>query len=116
MTALEASIIRECQVHTPQESVVPINDDSIIFAGSLVMREAATDVAVPGADTTDCVFLGVALEELDNTNGGDGEVSGLLAERCVRVDRAGAWAFATTGSPKRGEAAFIIDDNTVAPA
>lgn len=117
MSALTASVSRECLVHEPKTNLVPVNAGSVIYRGALVMREAAADVAVPGADTASCVFLGVSLEELDNTSGADGSVTATAAARAVRVDRTGAWAFAISGStPKRGDVAYIVDDNTVALA
>lgn len=115
MSALTASIQRECLVHEPELHLVPVNSGSVIYAGALVVREAAADVAVPGADTASCVFLGVAVDELDNTSGADGSVTSTAAARAVRVDRKGPWAFAISGStPKRGDSAYIVDDNTVA--
>lgn len=112
--ALSKSIQRECLAHVPNLHAVPVNAGSVIYAGALVMREAAADVAVPGADTASCVFLGVSLEELDNTSGADGSVTGSVNARSVRVDRAGAYAFTISGSdPKRGDVLYIVDDTTV---
>lgn len=114
MAPLTKSVQRECKAHTAKENVVPVNDDSIIYAGAIVMREAASGVVVPGADTASCVPLGVALQELDNTNGGDGSTDGLTAERCIRIDQDGEWEFAVNGgTPKTGQNALIFDDNTV---
>lgn len=114
MTVLAASVQRECKDHVQQVNVVPINATSVVYAGSLVMREAATGVHVPGADTASCDFSGVALEELDNTSGADGTVSGTAIARAIRVDRVGEYAFAVDGAtPKVGQTALIFDDNTV---
>jgi len=114
MSALTKSIQRECLAHEPVLNAVPVNAGSVIYAGALVMREAAADVAVPGADTASCIFLGVSLDELDNTSGADGSVTATANARSVRVDRAGAYAFAISGSdPKRGDLLYIVDDNTV---
>jgi hypothetical protein len=114
MSALTKSIQRECLLHLPNVHAVPVNAASVIFAGALVMREAAADVAIPGADTSGCKFLGVALEELDNTLGADGSVTATANVRSVRVDREGAYAFAISGTaPKRGDELEIVDDNLV---
>lgn len=114
MSALTKSVQRECLAHVPDVHAVPVNSGSVIYAGALVMREAAADVAVPGADTASCVFLGVSLEELDNTSGADGSVTATANLRSVRLDREGPWAFAISGTdPKRGDLLYIVDDNTV---
>lgn len=112
--ALTASVQRSCKAHVEQVNVVPVNAGSVIFGGAIVMREAAAAVIVPGADTASCKFAGVALEELDNTLGGDGTVTGLTCARAVRVDQVGEWAFAVNGgTPKVGGTAWIFDDTTV---
>ena len=114
MSALTKSIQRECLAHVPNVHAVPVNAGSVIYGGALVMREAAADVAVPGADTASCKFLGVAIEELDNTSGADGSVTATANDRSVRLDREGPWAYAISGAdPKRGDELEIVDDNTV---
>lgn len=116
--ALSANTQREKQTTRPSEVlVVPVNAGSHIFAGGIVMREAATSVFVPGADTSGCVFAGVALEELDNTNGADGTCDGLVAARAIRVERSGVYEFALNGStPKPFATAYVYDDTTVTAA
>lgn len=116
--ALSANTQREKQTTRPSEVlVVPVNAGSHIFAGGIVMREAASSVFVPGADTSGCVFAGVALEELDNTNGADGTCDGLVAARAIRVERSGVYEFALNGStPKPFATAYVYDDTTVTAA
>lgn len=112
--ALSANTQREKQTVRPTEVlVVPVNAGSHIYAGGIVMREAATSVFVPGADTSGCVFAGIALEELNNT-GADGTVDGLVAARAIRVERGGVYEFAVTGTtPKPFGTAYVSDDDTV---
>jgi hypothetical protein len=89
----------------------PVADGAHIFKGSLVC--AGTDgYAIPGADTSGLSFLGVALEEADNTAGGDGELT-------VKVLTQGVFSFAKTGTITQaniGAKVYIADDQTVALA
>jgi hypothetical protein len=89
----------------------PVADGAHIFKGSLVCAGAG-GYAVPGADTEGLSFLGVALEEADNTDGSDGELS-------VKVLTQGVFSFAKTGTITQaqvGKAVCIADDQTVALA
>jgi hypothetical protein len=85
-----------------------------IFAGALVCREAASNLVIPASDTANLVFIGVATEELVSTaNGAYGPPDSNL----VRVDHDGIFAFAVGATtPKSGDAAHVLDDNTVGVA
>lgn len=116
MTALAASVIRPSKTHPENPLAMGVNAGSVIYGGAMVCREAATNLAVPAADTTGLVFMGVALDELDNTSGDDGAVVGGTAGnvRTVRVDRDGEYAYTvSTGTPRPGGVAYVVDDNTV---
>lgn len=82
-----------------------------IFKGSLVCADT-TGFAVPGSDTAGQIFLGVAIEDADNTAGANGDVS-------VRVMARGVFSFAKGGSVTQsnlGGPLYIVDDQTVAVA
>ena len=86
----------------------PVKAGAHIYKGSLVCADS-TGYAVPGADTADYVFLGVALEEADNSAGQDGSV-------LVRVQTAGVCSFAKSGAITQadvGAALCVADDQTV---
>lgn len=87
----------------------PVKADTKIFKGSLVCADA-TGYAVPGADTAGLIFLGVALEQADNSGGLDGA-------KTIRVQTQGVFSFAKTGSiaqAQSGSALYVFDDQTVA--
>jgi len=84
----------------------PVAAGAKIYAGSLVMANAS-GYAVPGADTSGCKFLGVALEQVDNTAGANGTKS-------VRVRRTGVFEFAATSISQAmlGDPMYLVDDQT----
>jgi hypothetical protein len=86
----------------------PVKAAANIYKGSLVC--AGTDgYAVPGADATGYTFLGVALEEADNTNGQSGDL-------LVRVQTQGVFSFGKSGTITQaniGANVYVVDDQTV---
>ena len=78
-----------------------------IFAGSLVCVNAA-GYAVPAADTSGFQFAGVAMEQVDNTGGGDGA-------QIVRLRRAGVFEFDAVSISQAmvGTEMEVSDDHTV---
>ena len=118
MTALSADVQRLQKLHDHQKIALGVNAGSVIYEGALVCREAATALAIPGADTASLVFMGVATKGYDNTDGADGVVTeGLTGSaRYCEVDTQGHYLFATSESPKPGDLATILDDNTVSIA
>jgi hypothetical protein len=92
-------------------SAQPVKGGSRIYKGSLVCADS-TGYAVPGADTANFVFLGIALEEANNIGGANGAIS-------VRVQTLGVFSFAKSGSITQanvGANLYIVDDQTVALA
>lgn len=86
----------------------PVKAATKIYKGSLVAADA-TGYAVPGADTSGFSFLGVAIEEADNSGGAAGALS-------VRVQTSGIFSFAKSGTITQasiGAALYIVDDQTV---
>lgn len=91
-------------------SALPVKAATHIYKGSLVSVDAG-GYAVPGGDTAGHTFMGVSLEEADNTDGASGELS-------VRVQTSGVFSFAKAGSVNQaavGSKMYIADDQTVAP-
>ena len=85
----------------------PVAAGAKIYAGSLVCANAS-GYATPAADTAGLKFLGVALEQVDNTDGANGA-------KIVRVRMTGVFEFdalsitqAMVGSPM-----YVIDDHTI---
>lgn len=80
-----------------------------IFKGAIVCADS-TGYAVPGSDSVGYTFIGVAIEDADNTNGADGDLK-------VRVMGRGVFSFAKGGSISQadmGQPLYIVDDQTVA--
>ena len=85
----------------------PVAANSKIYAGSLVCANTS-GYAVPAADTAGLRFLGVALEQADNTGGANGAKS-------VRLRRSGAFEFdaASITQAMVGTAMYVVDDHTI---
>lgn len=85
----------------------PVAANSKIYAGSLVCANTS-GYAVPAADTAGLRFLGVALEQADNTGGANGAKS-------VRLRRSGAFEFdaASITQAMVGTAMYVVDDHTM---
>jgi hypothetical protein len=77
-----------------------------IFAGSLVCVDAA-GYAVPAADTSGYRFAGVAMEQVDNSDGSDGG-------KVVRLRRAGVFEFDAVSITQDmvGADMYATDDHT----
>jgi hypothetical protein len=81
----------------------PVAANTTIYAGSLVCISAA-GYAVPAADTSGYRFAGVALEQVDNSDG----------SKNVRVRRAGVFEFdaVSISQDMVGAAMYAADDHT----
>jgi predicted RecA/RadA family phage recombinase len=84
----------------------PVAAATKIYAGSLVCANAE-GFAVPAADTAGLKFLGVALEQVDNTGGANGA-------KVVRLRRTGVFEFnaASITEAMVGDPMYLKDDNT----
>lgn len=126
--ALIKNKLRQHKVHDRHMNIAPGKGGAVIYAGAYVVREAATDFVIPGADLAGVVPLGVVgermfsddpdrdlLAHLDNTGLPDGVVTAIGSERAVRYDQAGEWLFAVAGAavPRVGDPAYLVDDDTV---
>jgi hypothetical protein len=117
MTALAANAQRSKVLHDLRLLPLPVTDGAVIYDGALVCTTAATGLAVPASDAAGLIFQGVAHRGFDNTDGIDGVVDGLSSERYCEVDTEGPYSFAVSGAtPKPGEIAYALDDNTVSVA
>lgn len=84
----------------------PVAAGAKIYAGSLVCVNA-DGFAVPAADTSGYVFVGVALEQVDNSAGANGAKS-------LRVRREGVFEFdaASITQAMVGDPMYVVDDHT----
>jgi hypothetical protein len=85
----------------------PVAANTKIYAGSMVCANAS-GYAVPAADTAGLRFLGVALEQVDNTGGANGA-------KKVRLRRSGAFEFdaASISQAMVGTSMYVMDDHTI---
>jgi len=84
----------------------PVAANTKIYAGSMVCADA-DGYAAPAADTSGYRFLGVALEQVDNSAGADGAKN-------VRVRRTGVFEFdaASITQAMVGDPMYAVDDQT----
>lgn len=106
MTALSAD--RNTTYRDGLEIEFPVKAAAKIYAGSMVCLEGASGYAIPAADASGNQFIGVALEQADNTSGGNGAIN-------VRVRRTGVFEFAASsiGQAQVGDVMYVVDDQTV---
>jgi hypothetical protein len=85
----------------------PVAANTKIYAGSLVCANS-TGYALPASDTAGLKFIGVALEQADNTGGANGAIT-------IRLRRSGAFQFdaASISQAMVGTAMYIVDDHTM---
>ena len=85
----------------------PVAANSKIYAGSLVCADT-NGYAAPAADSPGLRFLGVALEQVDNTGGANGA-------KTLRLRRTGVFEFdaASITQAMVGSAMYAVDDHTV---
>ena len=84
----------------------PVAASTKIYAGSLVCVNTS-GYAVPAADVNGYRFVGVAMEQMDNSDGANGG-------KTVRVRRAGVFEFDATSITQAmvGTAMYAVDDHT----
>lgn len=106
MTAL--ADIKDVRRQPGEILAFPVEEAVKIYEGALVMVNAA-GYAVPGADTTNCFFVGVADETVDNTSGADGA-------KVVKVRTNGVITVASAASLTQAnnmDTVYLADDQTV---
>jgi hypothetical protein len=84
----------------------PVKGGVRIFAGSMVAVDA-TGYAVPAGNTAGHRFVGVAMEQVNNTTGADGAA-------LVRVRTSGLFEFgaASISQANVGAVMYVVDDQT----
>jgi len=84
----------------------PVKGSTRIFAGAMVAVDA-NGYAVPAGNTAGHRFVGVAMEQVNNTAGADGAA-------LVRVRTAGVFEFGATSISQAnvGAEMFVVDDQT----
>ena len=102
---------RNTQMKDGEEIPVLVAANAVIYAGALVVANAA-GYAAPGSVATTHTYLGRAEERVDNTGGANGAKS-------VRVRRGKAFLFKNHGADlvtqaSLGKVCYIVDDETVA--
>jgi len=106
MTALRADkqILRQ----EGNELDFPVAASQTIYAGALVCVNA-NGYALPGADTANLIFQGIALEQKDNSSGSNGDLDVVLQRRgLIKVILDTAISQANVG-----DNVFLVDDQTV---
>jgi hypothetical protein len=117
MAPLTINVHRVHSVHQPQFLPIPVQAGARIYLNAIVCT-GADGLAVPGADADGLRAQGVAWKPFDNTNGADGTLGDTFnsfgATRFVEVDSRGEWEFPVSGpTPKPGDDAYVVDDDTV---
>jgi len=90
------------------ELAIPVDDADKIYGGAFVCVNAA-GYAVEGADTAGLIFMGLATEQKDNTDGDDGDLDIVVRRRgLVKAILDTAITQANVG-----DNVFLVDDQTV---
>ncbi len=84
----------------------PVAASSKVYAGSLVCVNSS-GYAVPAADSAGFKFIGVAMQQVDNSSGANGA-------RSVRVRRTGTFEFdaASITQAMVGDPVYAVDDHS----
>jgi hypothetical protein len=120
MANLTKNFGRNHNIHTEQIVPLPVKASAVLFKGAIAAVDA-NGLAVRGGDTAGLTVMGVAAQGFDNTGGSDGTLGSsddmFDADRYLQVDQVGEWEFAFSGAtPKPGQSAYAVDDNTVSTA
>lgn len=105
--ALSANRATRHQEGATEIFTYPVKASTHIYAGGLVSIDTASGYAVAGSDAASRRFVGVALEEADNSTGSNGTID-------VRVQTKGKFLFASSGLAvtNNGAVMYISDDET----
>ena len=106
MTALAAD--KKLEYTEGVEVAIPVDDADLIYGGAFVCVNA-DGYAVEGSDTAGLIFMGVATERKDNTDGEDGDLDVVVRRRgLVKAILGTAITQANVG-----DNVFLVDDQTV---
>ncbi len=105
MADLQADLYVQRKV--PYEAIIPVAANTVIYAGALV--GLAAGYASPCGDDASGIFMGVAIEAVDNNPGNAGAQS-------IKVAREGKHRLKATGLTQAdvGKLVYAVDDNSVA--
>jgi len=86
---------------------IPVKAGSHIYAGGMVCVNPSNGYAYAATDTASRIFMGVAVEEADNTNGLDAAIT-------VKVKRKGVFLFDASSITRLmvGTIMYVVDDCT----
>jgi hypothetical protein len=86
---------------------LPVYTGVHIYAGGFVCVNTGHGYAIPGADASGNLCMGIAESEADNTNGASGDI-------VVRVRRTGVFLMAATSIAitSVGVVMYVVDDQT----
>jgi len=106
MTALSAD--KEAYRKAGNIVSYPVKASQTIYKGALVAVDS-TGYALPAADTSGHVLVGVAVEKADNSSGSSGDID-------VRVYKTGTFEVAKASAAQTdvGDLMYVLDDQTVA--
>jgi hypothetical protein len=101
--------------NTPARTVknlrLPVKGGELIYAGALVMMDTSA-YALAGATATAKRGVGIAKQRVDNSNGGDGDLTVEIERGCFRFDNSTSTDAITQADI--GSTCYIVDDHTVA--
>jgi hypothetical protein len=89
------------------EIEIPVKAGQHIYAGGMVCVAPANGYAYAATTTASRIFMGVAVEEADNTLGNDGDIT-------VKVKRKGVFLFDASSITQAmvGTLMYVVDDCT----
>lgn len=99
---------RATQQREGYEFAVPVAGSTVIYAGSIVAVNSS-GYAVPASDTAGLKVLGMAIEQVDNSDGADGAKQ-VVIRRC----RAFLLKGSSLSQANVGGTVYAVDDETVA--
>ena len=106
MTALSSD--KQIELKDGVEIGVPVDDADKIYGGALVCVNAA-GYLVEGVDTAGLIFMGIAMEQKDNTLGDDGDLTCKVRRRGLIKCILGT----AITQANVGDNVFLVDDQTV---
>jgi len=111
MAALTANKEREYEI-SPKEFIRPFEvfENTHIYNGALVMVNS-DGYLIPAADTATCIFIGIAIEEGDNSSGSSGDKT-----VNVKIDARVWLSWSGADVDRLGKGVYPVDDDNVAGA
>jgi len=102
---------RQLEARESKSYVYGVADGAKIFHGAIVCKNA-TGYAVKGSADNTLIPLGISEQFVDNTDGGDGDLTVSVREGVFKCDNSGAADEITIA--ELGQTCYIVDDQTVA--